>query len=188
LGGGFASGMERLDVQASLAYLRCGLPQPQNQEAHSPGRLWASFLPSLLRLRGLLGRPKIRFGPEQSGLRVSERSRPPAREACVARDDRRLQPTFAGEYRRSATFPDRRGMAHLRVLVIDGRCTGSFGGRSLAEALRLAAHSRIVIVRAAWPLHLPVLGCLQLRGSRINLAVSASLLASEAPQTLIAAS
>ncbi len=157
-------------------------------KANSPGRLWASFLPPLLRLRSLLGRLEIRFGPEQSGLRVSERSRPPAREACVARDNRSPQPTFAGEYRRSATFPDRRGMAHLRVPVIDGRRTGSFGGRSLAEALRLAAHSRIVIVRAAWPLYLPVLGGLQLRGSRINLAVSASPLASETPQTRIAAS
>jgi hypothetical protein len=79
-------------------------------------------------------------------------------------------------------------MAYLRVLVIDGRCTGSFGARSLAEALRLAARSRIVIIRAAWPLHLPVLGGLQLRGSRINLAVSAALFASETPQTQIAAS
>ena len=47
-------------------------------------------------------------------------------------------------------------MAYLRVLVTDGRCTGSFGGRSLAEALRMAAHLRLVTFRAAWPLPLPV--------------------------------
>jgi hypothetical protein len=78
-------------------------------------------------------------------------------------------------------------MAYLRVLVTDGRCTGSFGGRSLAEALRLAAHIRIVIFRAAWALHLPVLGGLQLRGKHFNLAFSALLLASETPLTRIAA-
>jgi hypothetical protein len=78
-------------------------------------------------------------------------------------------------------------MAYLRVLVTDGRCTGSFGGRSLAEALRLAAHIRIVIFRAAWTLHLPVLGGLQLRGKHFDLAVSALLLASETPLTRIAA-
>jgi hypothetical protein len=40
--------------------------------AHSPGRLWVRFLPPLLRLRALLGRLKIRFGPQQSGPRLSE--------------------------------------------------------------------------------------------------------------------
>jgi hypothetical protein len=150
-------------------------------KAPRPGRLWACFLPSLLRLHPLLGRLKIRFGPEQSSLRVSEQSRPPAREACVARGNRRLQPTFAGEYRRSATFPDRRGIACLRMLVTDGRCTGSFGGRSVA------AHFRLVIFRGACSLHLRLLGVLQIRGSRINLAVCASLLAGETPRTRIAA-
>jgi hypothetical protein len=77
-------------------------------------------------------------------------------------------------------------MAYLRVLVTDDRCTDSFGARSLAEALLLAAHFRIVIFRAAWPLHLPVLGDLQLRGKHFNLAVSASLLASETHRTPIA--
>jgi hypothetical protein len=145
------------------------------------------LLPPLLRVRALLGHLKIRFGPHQSGLRVSERSRPPAREACVVGDNRGLQPTFAGEYRRSATFPDRRGTAHLRVLVTDERCIGSFSGRSLAEVLRPAAHLRLVIFRAAWLLHLPVLGSLQLQCSRFNLELSALLLASETPRTRIAA-
>jgi hypothetical protein len=72
------------------------------------------------------------------------------------------------------------------MLVTDDRCNGSFGGRLLAEALRLAAHFRLVTFRAAWPLHLPALGGLQLRGSRINLEVIASLLASETPRTRIA--
>ena len=156
-------------------------------KAHSPGHVWARFLPPLLRLRAFLSRLKIRFGPAQSVLRVSERLRPCAREACVARDNRRLQPTFAGEYRRSATFPNRRGLAYLRMLVTDERYTGSSGGRLLAEALRPAAHFRLVTFRAAWPLHLPVLGVLQLRGTHFNLKVSVLLLASETPRTRIAA-
>ena len=56
-------------------------------------------------------------------------------------------------------------MAYLHMLVTDERCTGSFGGRSLA----------------------PALGDLQLRGSRINLQVLVSLLASETHRTRIAA-
>jgi hypothetical protein len=156
------------------------LPGTWVNKAHSPGRLRACFLPSLLRWSSLLGRLKIRFGPDQSGLRVSDQFRPPAREACVAGGKRRLQPTVAGEYRRSATFPDRRGIGYLRMLVTDGRCIGSFGGRSVA------AHFRLVILRGACSLHLRVLGVLQIRGSRINLAVCASHLAGETPRTRIA--
>ena len=155
--------------------------------AHSPGHVWARFLPPLLRLCAFLSRHKIRFGPAQSVLRFPERLQPCAREACVARDNRGVQPTFAGEYRCSASFPDLRGTAHLRVLVTDQRPNGSFGGRLLAEALRPAVHLRLVTFRAAWPLHLPALGGLQIRGSLINLDVLASLLASETPRTRIAA-
>jgi hypothetical protein len=144
--------------------LRIPLPRTRVNRARRPGRRWVCFLPPLLRVDSLLCRPKIRFGPLQSGLRLSERSRPPAREACVVRGYGRLQPTFAGAHRRSATFPNRPGTAHLRLVTF----------------------------RAAWLLLLPVLGGLQLfgfqlRGNPFHLEVCALLLASEAPRTRIGA-
>ena len=71
--GAILAALERSYMQDRASELRrIPLLRTSVNRAHSPGRLWVRFLPPLLRLRALLGRLKIRFGPQQSGPRLSE--------------------------------------------------------------------------------------------------------------------